>query len=193
MQDKYTIEITTPKNPLKCHNLLTDVKKGKTELTPEFAREFLQSTNNRKNIADFLELLNKRFEIAPQEYTQYKPYIMAMVCNREQPDSINQVIAETAQKYINLKKADKVDRDFMAILSHVNLPEQQAKQVQDLCAKLYKVIPVDVSDIAEDVTKKIITENKSYLEISQFVMRELPETSKKTNILNHLYHKITGR
>ena len=79
MLDKYEIKITTPKNPLKCHNLLTDVKKDKIALTYEFALEFLQSTNNRKNIADFLELLNKKFECTPQEYMQYRPCLMALL------------------------------------------------------------------------------------------------------------------
>ncbi len=193
MQDKYAIEITTPQNPLRCHNLLTDVKKGKIELTPAFAESFLQSTNNRKNIADFLELLNKRFETAPQEYIQYKPYIMALVCKREQSESIAQAIADTALKHTNLNKADKTDRDFIALLSHTNLSKQQAKQVQDLCTKLYDLIPVDVNDIAEDVTKKIIAENQNYAEVSKFILQELPEKKKKSNILNRLYHKIAGR
>ncbi len=193
MQDKYAIEIITPKNPLKCHNILTDVKKGKIEFTPEFATEFLQSTNNRKNIADFLELLNKRFEITPQEYKQYKPHLMAMVCKREQPESVNHTIADIALKHTNLNKADKTDRDFMVLLSHIGLPEQQAKRVQDLCTKLYEIIPVDVNDIAEDVTKKIIAENQNYAEVSEFVLQELPEKQKKSNIFSRMMNKIKER
>lgn len=178
MEDKYAIKITTPQNPLRCHNMLTDVKKGKMEFTPDFAQSFLQSTNNRKNIAVFLELISDKLQTTPSEYAQYKPYIMALVCKREQPVQIKQTIAELALKYTSLKTADKTDRDFFALLSKVDLPEQQAKQVRNLSDKIYEIIPVDVNDIAADVTKKIIVENENCTKISQYVVRELPE---KTN------------
>ena len=192
MQDKYKIDITTPQNPLRCHNLLTAVKKGKTELTPDFALSFLQSTNNRKNIADFLEFLNQHFDTDSHKYAVYKPYIMALIC-REQPDNSNQHVAEIALKYTNLLKADKTDRDFMVLLNKVNLPEQQAKEVQSMSAKLYKKIPTDISDVAEDVSQKIINEKKGYKEISEFILEELPEKPTKRNIFSRLLNKIKER
>lgn len=192
MLDKYEIKITTPKNPLKCHNLLTDVKKDKIALTYEFALEFLQSTNNRKNIADFLELLNKKFECTPQEYMQYRPCLMALLSNREQPDSINQTISETALKYTDLKNAGKIDRDFFELLSHINLPKQQAGKVQEIYSKLCKMIPVNVNDIAEDVTRKIVTDGANCMDIAQFIVQELPEKQKKKNILRQMFNKIRG-
>ncbi|MCM1323442.1 MAG: hypothetical protein NC218_04710 [Acetobacter sp.] len=82
------IPITTPKNPIKCHNLLIDIKNGKRKFTPEFALEFLQSTNNRKNIADFLDILESHLANHPEMATNYQCILFGIKERSELPEEV---------------------------------------------------------------------------------------------------------
>ncbi len=193
MEDKYAIDITVPKNPLKCHNLLMDVIKGKTEVTKEFALEFLQSTNNRKNIADFIEILDKHIEASPAEYATFKPFLMGILCNREQPACIKETIAQIALKYTSLNNADKTDRDFFSILNKSNLSPDIATCIHSFHTKLCELMPVGFSDISEEVTQAIIRNKQNHIQISQFIIDELPERKKSKKLLKRFYKGRRGR
>lgn len=83
----FEIQVTTPKNPLKCHNLLTDVKNGKTELTPKFALEFMQSTDNPKNIADFLTILETHLQAHHEKVQDYQKVLLGIEARENQPEA----------------------------------------------------------------------------------------------------------
>lgn len=190
MEDKYAIDITTPKNPLKCHNLLTEVKNGNAKLTPEFAREFLQSTNNRKNIAVFLEVLDEHITDSHKKYNTYKTYLMALICNREQSESIKEKIAEIALKHTALEKTDKTDRDFFALLTKTELPKEQKTQAENMYNQICEKLPIEVADVAYEVAKKI-KDGSTYANVSELIIQELPEHKK--GFFKQLYNKIRGR
>lgn len=101
----FEIKITTPQNPLRCHNMLTDVKKGKKELTSKFALEFLQSTNNRKNIADFLDILETHLTNHPETVKEYSRILFGLTTNRNQPEDITQKAKMLRQTY-NITSAE---------------------------------------------------------------------------------------
>lgn len=188
MGDKYAIKITTPENPIKCHNMLTQIKNGKKELSPEFGQKFLQSTNNRKNISVFLEILKMHLEDKAQDYSSYRYILHALIRGREQTANIHQLIAEIALKYTNLNKVDKYDRIFIENLSKIELPPKLSSDIKSLSEK----IPVNVDDIVGEVTEKIINEKPEASEISNFIIQELPEKKKK-NILKRIINKLWER
>ncbi len=76
------IAITTPQNPLRLENTLRPYKRGEKPFTPEVARQILQSTNHKKNIADTLQLIAS---LPKEEQAQYKDIILAAFDHREQP------------------------------------------------------------------------------------------------------------
>lgn len=93
------IPITTPKNPIKCHNQLTAVKIGKIKFTPEFALEFLQSTNNHKNIAVFLEILESHLTNHPETAKDYQRILFGITENRSQSEEIIKKTKALRQTY----------------------------------------------------------------------------------------------
>lgn len=99
------IKITNPQNPLKCHNLLTDVKKGKIVFTPEFALDFLQSTNNRKNITDFVSILDSHLQNHPETASDYKRILYGITANRSQSEEIIKK-AETLRQTYNITNTE---------------------------------------------------------------------------------------
>ncbi len=193
MKDKYAIDITTPKNPIKCHNLLSSVKKGKVESTTEFAIMLLHATNNRKNIAVFIEVLDKHLEATPSAYETYRPYLIALICKREHPDYVYESIAKTALKHTTLKNADKIDRDFFTALTKINTPEELKKEVQSMHEKLLEKLPIDVQDVVEEASRIIIKEQQGAPAVATYIIENLPEQRKKKSLFRRKGHKKMGR
>ncbi len=145
------IKITTPQNPLRCHNMLTAVKKGKTEFTPEFALAFLQSTNNRKNIADFVDILERHLAAHPETANDYKRVLFGITANRNQPENIAEK-AETLRRTYNItglevKIKDKEFEDKNGDYRHVcklKFPKDMTSLKMERC---------DLSETALDLSQ----------------------------------------
>lgn len=186
------IPITTPQNPLKCHNILTQLKKEKIKLSPTFCLEFLQSTNNRKNISDFLDILDEHIRKTPQEYPTYRAFVYGILPQREQPESIREKAVEMIVQYTNLQSLDKEDRKIITALRNINISKELTDKVEKLATVIYEKMPMNVCDIAEEITEKVINERKGASEISNFIIQELPEKKKK-NIFKRIVNKVQGR
>lgn len=134
------IKITNPQNPLKCHNVLTDIKKGRKEFTPDVARSFLQSTNNRKNIADFMDILENHLLKHPETVNDYKYILFGITANRSQPENIIEKAEALRRIYnisgIELEITDNIFEDKNEDYSNVNklrFPKDLANMKMERC------------------------------------------------------------
>lgn len=134
------IPITTPQNPLRCHNMLNDVKKGKIEFTPEFAKVFLQSTNNRKNIADFLDILEAHLANHPETANDYQRIILGIKARSDLPEEVINKIETLRQTYniasieieISDKKYEVKGEDYRPICK-LKFPKDLANLKMEKC------------------------------------------------------------
>lgn len=195
MKDKYKIEITAPKSPIACANLMYSYRRKEKELTPEFCLTLLHACNNRKIMRDMLTLIAEHLEQHPEEYKSYRPILYGVICGREQPEEIINKTSEIALANINLDKADKEDRDFAADLNKIKKEDGLHKKISTLSAKLLKKIPIDVKDIAEDMAQKILEgkESPSVEQLANYALAEIPQKRQNKNIFARLYNKIRMR
>ncbi len=86
--------ITEPKSPLACANMLHPYLKGLKPLTPDICRKILSHTNSPRIIKDTLQAIAATPDIA-----QYQSVILNMFDHRLQPDSIAEIATSLAQTH----------------------------------------------------------------------------------------------
>lgn len=193
MKDKYVIEITEPKNPIRCANMMHPYLRLNEPLTPEFCFQLLRSSDHRKIMRDMLTLIDAHLEKNPDDYPAYREILYGVFCGRRQIDEIVNKTAEITARYVNLEKADKVDRAMMADLAKENLSAENMSVIKPLAEKIYKKVPVDIDDVASDMVKRIIKNNGETAEtLSSYALAEVPERPRN-NIFFRLCRKFKGR
>ncbi len=168
MLEKYNIPVENSQSPLACYNLLNDYKTGKKNLSVQFCRELLSSTNNPKIVSELLALIEQNLQKGPAGYMNWRPILLGIMQNRVQPEKIALKISKIQQEYMD-NALPAIDDYALGML---------------LAAQLKQDMPAKVAKLAECLPAKEMSAVQRYFRLQPIrqkqdeILRQAKEKAK---------------
>lgn len=95
MSNPYFVDITTPKSPFECYQMVQAAEQAPEKITPEYCRALLQSTNYPP-VIEKMALQAISAAVSQNAYAQYRDVLLGIVAQRETEETIADLVKATA-------------------------------------------------------------------------------------------------
>lgn len=131
MLNDYKISVNDRQSPLSCYNRLYLYRERKKAITPEICQKFLQQSDNHKIINELLNIVSMQLEEFPQEYPQYRKFLLGCIIGRTCREDNVQKITEIQRRFSKVENSNIAEYILTAnIANHLKIDKtKELKQI----------------------------------------------------------------